>query len=135
MTDNPQLLAQLQYLSSGLLYISESDAPFETFLWQSITEESLTPELVRQLANYPPQTPVEVISADQFFALALRQEEWHDEEDTQVVKRYQALVAALKENLSQLQVYRVGKREIDIWIAGRTPGGNWGGLKTKVVET
>jgi hypothetical protein len=51
------------------------------------------------------------------------------------VHRFQNLVSILKQNLSQLQVYRVGDRSIDVYIVGVTPGGDWAGLATKLVET
>jgi hypothetical protein len=44
-------------------------------------------------------------------------------------------VSIVKQNLSQLQVYRVGSIDIDAYIVGVTDGGEWAGLSTKVVET
>jgi hypothetical protein len=34
-----------------------------------------------------------------------------------------------------LQVYRLGKIEIDVYVVGETPTGNLAGLSTKVIET
>jgi GTPase len=51
------------------------------------------------------------------------------------VKRFQNLVSVLKQNLSQLQVYRVGNTNINAYIVGVTDGGEWAGLSTKLVET
>jgi len=52
-----------------------------------------------------------------------------------MVQRFQNLVSVLKENLSQLQVYRVGNTDIDAYIVGVTDGGELAGLSTKQVET
>jgi hypothetical protein len=52
-----------------------------------------------------------------------------------MVQRFQNLVSVLKQNLSQLQVYRVGNIEIDVYIVGVTDGGGLAGLSTKLVET
>jgi hypothetical protein len=52
-----------------------------------------------------------------------------------MVQRFQNLVSVLKQNLSQLQVYRVGNTNIDAYIVGVTPGGELAGLSTKLVET
>jgi hypothetical protein len=76
-----------------------------------------------------------VVSVDEFFAIATAEEDWHDEEERETVHRFQNLVSILKQNLSQLQVYRVGDRSIDVYIVGVTPGGDWAGLATKLVET
>jgi hypothetical protein len=46
-----------------------------------------------------------------------------------------AIVSVLKQNLWQWQVYRVGSVEIDVYIIGVIPDGEWAGLYTKLVET
>ena len=76
-----------------------------------------------------------MLAVDGFFAIATQEEDWHDEEERETAKRFQNLVRILKQNLSQLQVYRVGSIEIDVYIIGMTPGGDWAGLSTQVVET
>jgi hypothetical protein len=131
MTD--WLVAQLKQASNGLLFGSETDAPFEVVSWYAQGE--LTPAKLLQLTNYPPNTSVELRTVDDFFAIATAEEDWHDQEERETVKRFQNLVSVLKQNLSQLQVYRVGNTNIDAYIVGVTDGGEWGGLSTKMVET
>jgi len=48
------------------------------------------------------------------------------------VKRFQNLVSVLKQNLSQLQVYRVGNTNINAYIAGVTFGGGLAGRAMNV---
>jgi len=74
------------------------------------------------------------VSVDDFFARAT-QEDWHDEEEREMMQRFQNRVSVLKQNLWQLQVYRVGNTNIDAYIVGVTPSGDWTGLSTKLVET
>ena len=124
---------QLQQASEGLLFGSETDAPFEVIHWP--TQEQLTPAKLLQLTGHPPDAPVELRTVDEFFAIATQEEDWHDEEERETVRRFQNLVSVLKQNLSQLQVYRVGSIEIDAYIVGVTDGGDWAGLSTKLVET
>jgi hypothetical protein len=77
-----------------------------------------------------------VFRVDDFFAIiATQEEDWHDEEERETAKHFQNLVSILKQNLSQLQVYRVGSIEIDVYIVGVTDGGGLAGLSTKLVET
>jgi hypothetical protein len=76
-----------------------------------------------------------MLAVDDFFAIATQEEDWHDEEERETVKLFQNLVSVLKQNLSQLQVYRVGNIEIDVYIVGVTDGGGLAGLSTKLVET
>jgi hypothetical protein len=51
------------------------------------------------------------------------------------VLKFQNLVNFLKQNLSQLQIYRGGSIDIDAYIVGVRDGGEWAGLSTKLVET
>ena len=76
-----------------------------------------------------------MLAVDDFFAIATQEEDWHEEEKRETVKRFQNLVSVLKQNLSQLQVYRVGSIEIDVYIVGVTSRAGLAGLSTKLVET
>jgi len=68
-------------------------------------------------------------------AIATQEEDWHDEEERKTVQRFQNLVSVLKQNLSQLQVYQVDNTNINAYIVGVAPSGEWAGLSTKLVET
>jgi hypothetical protein len=131
MTDS--IATQLKQASKGLLFGSETDAPFEVISWQA--QEQLTPAKLLQLTNHPPDAPLEMLAVDEFFAIATQEEDWHDEEERETVQWFQNLVNVLKQNLSQLQVYRVGSIEIDVYIVGVTDGGGLVGLSAKLVET
>ncbi|MBD2564540.1 MULTISPECIES: nuclease A inhibitor family protein [Nostoc] len=130
---NSEILEQLKRASDGLLFMSESEYPFEVLLWSNIAPA--TPEKVLKLTNHPQDTPVQVEEVDDFFSVATTAEDWHEEEEKATVKRFQTLVQTLEENLSNLQVYRLGKIEIDVYVIGQTPSGDSIGLSTKVVET
>lgn len=127
------ITTQLSSAAQGLLFLSESDAPFEVVHWSAQGE--LTPTKLLQLTEHPPDAPVELRTVDEFFEVATAEEDWHDEDERETVQRFQNLVSILKQNLSQLQVYRVGDRSIDAYIVGVTPSGEWAGLATKLVET
>ena|SRR4028118_426988 len=127
------IATQLKQASKGLLFLSESDALFAVIQWSAQGEP--TPAKLLQLTNHAPNAPVKVVSVDDFFAIATQEEDWHDEEERETVKRFQNLVSVLKQNLSQLQVYRVGNINIDAYIVGITAKGDWMGLSTKLVET
>lgn len=132
MTDST-ITTQLSSATQGLLFLSETDAPFEVIYWPAQGE--LTPTKLLQLTEHPPDAPVELRTVDEFFAIATAEEDWHDEEERETVQRFRQLVSILKQNLSQLQVYRVGSIEIDVYIVGVAQSGDWAGLSTQVVET
>src|SRR4028119_2411969 len=128
MTDS--IATQLKQASKGLFFLSETDAPFEVIHWSAQGE--LTPAKLLQLTNHPPDAPLKMLAVDDFFAIATQEENWHDEEERETVKLFHNLVSVLKQNLSQLQVFRVGSINIDVYIVGLTPGGGWAGLSTKL---
>ncbi len=130
---NTQIKDQLTEASNGLLLMSESEYPLEAFLWD-VTAPA-TSEKVLQQTNNSPDTPVKVVTVDDFFSVATTAEDWHEDEEKESVKKFQALVQTLKANLKNLQVYRLKEIEIDVYVVGETPTGNLAGLSTKVVET
>jgi hypothetical protein len=131
---NSELRYKLQKASDGLLLMSESDYPFEVFLWEAGCLV-ITPETILQKTGHPVDTPVEVVDIDSFFAVATAEQEWHNPEERETSKRFQALVETLRRNLNETKVYRLGERSIDVYIVGTTPTGDYAGLSTKVVET
>jgi len=121
---------RLAHLSEGLLFISESEYPLEQFLWQAA---DLTTETILTRAGKPVDTSIEEITLDDFFAPVATEEDWHDDEDRKNVQRFQELVKALSA-LENIQVFKLGKVEIDVYIVGAI-GKDLVGLKTTVIET
>jgi hypothetical protein len=130
---NSEILDQLRTATNGLLMMSESEYPFEVFLWEDAAP--VTPQKVIQQTNHPQDTPIKIVGIDDFFQVATTEEDWHEEEEKASVKRFQTLVQELKKNLTNLQVYRLGNKEIDVYVVGQTPAVNLAGISTKVVET
>lgn len=124
---------QLKKASDGLLWTSEADYPFEVFTWDNA--DTFTPALLLERAGYPRDAPVKVLTLDEFFTPATTEKDWHNEEEKAQVKRYQNLVTTLKQNLNDIQVYKVGEVQMDVYIPGKTDTGTIAGLSTKAVET
>ncbi|RCJ32076.1 nuclease [Nostoc punctiforme NIES-2108] len=130
---NSEIIDQLRTAADGLLMMSESEYPFEVFLWENTAP--VTPQKVVQQTNHSQDTLVKVVGIDDFFSVSTTAEDWHEEEEKATVKRFQTLVQELKKNLTNLQVYRLSSKEIDVYVVGQTPAGNLAGISTKVVET
>jgi len=130
-----KIIDTLKKAADGLLCMSESDYPFEVFLWESLGKEELTTEKLLEQTNHPKDTPVEVEDCDYFFETATQEQDWHGPEEKETVKKYQNLFKTLKECLTDLKVYRVGTINIDVYIVGISPSRNLTGLSTKLVET
>ena len=113
------LLRGLKRLTKGLQFQSESDYPVEPFA----------------LDSWKPGADARAVDFDNFFAAATEEQDWHDADARARVRKFQALVKFLKENLADVQVFKVGDTESDVYVVGRTASGNFAGVKTKVVET
>lgn len=125
----------LQKSSEGLLMTSESDHPFEVLLWKGEAQEPLTVEKLLRLTDHSQSSSVETIELDYFFRNSAQARDWHDENQKLMVERFQTLIETLKANLSEIQVYRVGTINVDVYIVGKTTSGDLAGLATKLIET
>jgi hypothetical protein len=121
----------LKQATDGLLMMSESEYPFAIFTWESA---SLNVTTVLEKTGYSQETPVKIVEIDDFFKNSVSEEDWHEDEEKATVKKFQNLVNVLKNNLTGLQVYKIGSKEIDVYILGTTSDGI-AGISTKVIET
>ncbi|MBO0348818.1 nuclease A inhibitor family protein [Phormidium pseudopriestleyi FRX01] len=122
---------QLTKLTQDLLWMSEADYPWEIVSYDC---SNLTPEQLLEQSNLPSNTPIETVSIERFFAPALREQSWHNEEERATRNRYQQLFDFLNDQLNDLIVYRLKEVEIDVYILG-TVEDKTIGLKTTIVET
>jgi hypothetical protein len=133
LKSDEQLIEELERAAAGLMFMSESEYPFETVYWKGLPEVSA--QHLRGLSGLGEDAPVATLSIDEFFGTATSDEAWRAEEGRLAARRYRELVAALKENLKEMKVYRVGEVNIPVYIVGRAESGNWLGVSTRVVET
>ena len=125
-----QITDRLSILSKDLLFPSESDFPLEPFTWESAT---ITPEIILTRSKKPADTAIESINLEDFFAPVMTDEDWFDDEDRQVAQRFRDLKTAIA-TLENVQVFKVGTIEIDVYIVGAI-GSDLVGLKTTIIET
>jgi len=125
------VIETLTQASQGLLMPSESEYPFEVFLWKDV---ELTPQKILELTNYPPATSIEQVELDYFFRNVATEKDWHDNIQKENVAKFQNLVQVVKGNLAEIRVYRIGTIEVSVYIVGKTNDGV-AGLATKVIET
>lgn len=132
-----EVALRLDAISANLLYPSETDEPFEGFYWLIEKEEGpLTKEDVREILALPDEVPVEERRFDAFFYPVAVPQDWHTEEELDLVDQFQEMIFELRKLVRKPQVFVVGKVEKDVYIVGKAKEGNfWAGLKTKIVET
>lgn len=119
--------AELTPVIDGLLYLSESDYPFEIVSYADAGTGEITPAHLLELLQLPADTVVEQRTADQFFSEYLL--------TGPDGAKYQQMRQLLEEHLTELTVIRVGTIEIDVYVVGRTKCGEIAGLKTVAIET
>lgn len=122
----------LQKAIQGLLYPSETDASFEIVHWQD--GENLDPKKVLQLSGHKPKDLVEIQSVEDFFKPLTDVQTWFGTEEKATAKKFGQLEAIIKQ-LKNPQVFKIGKIQIDIYVVGKSPTGDWVGVKTSAVET
>ena len=127
-----EVIDRLKQATTDLLWSSESDYPFEVVSWELGIE--LTPtDLFSNI--YDTDLAIESIPLIDLFEPVLTIEDWYEDAELALVDRYTHLLDSINNNLSEVQVFRVGEVEIDIYIIGKTPTGDIIGLKTRSVET
>jgi hypothetical protein len=122
-------------LLKDLLYPSESDEPIE---WISFQSSVLCPLTVNDLGLYqgfPSEVYVEEIAVENFWKPIITIEEWYEEDERVQVAKFLELKLLLETNLKNLQAFRAGQIEIDLYLLGQINENEWGGLKTKLIET
>lgn len=127
------LVDALEEATESLLYTSESDYPFEVFLWP--IDGPLTVEKIRTERGYSEEVPVEVLDFDDFIEPLSSAQDWHGPDEKRISEGYADLKVLLQENLTELLVFRFGEMEVDIYIVGTTTSGHFICLATRSVET
>ncbi len=133
MKTDEQILEELKQATSGLLMMSESDYPFEIIRWEAAFDP--TAESLRSRAGEAIAAPVSEQSIDEFFRAAVNERPDQTSEACRTAHQYQVLVQLLQENLRDPKVYRIGERNIHVYIIGKTASGEWMGVSTQIVET
>lgn len=128
-----ELAEELRAATDELLFMSESDYPFEIIRWSGSDE--LTPDYLRRVANVEAESPVAEVTLSDFFGTAAGEQDWKGEAELATARRYQSLVRLLEGELEEVRVYRVGEINIAVYVVGRSSEGNWLGVSTRAVET
>lgn len=125
--------SQLQQATQGLIFPSESDEPVTPV---SLNHAGpLTLELVAQLTGKATRKKPEVQTLEEFFAPAVKEQDWFEEEERQRCRRFQQLQRLLQSSLHDAHVYRFGSVEIDVYVLGVTPQNTIAGIQTRIIET
>ena len=130
---NDATLAQLQKLTQGLLFISESDAPLEPVSYAAPVGDLADAQLLQTLGE-DAKAKVEKVELTVF--LRNHTADQGKTGDVNLANRYKALQLYMKQELDGVQVYRVGTGpQVHVYALGRDVAGRLAGFKTVVTES
>jgi hypothetical protein len=129
---NSALLAKLTTDTAGLLYLSESDRPFDTFFAAGKGATVPTPAEFARIVGAPAGTHAEVRSLDNWIHHIVQYSQVGQPGDE---ARFTTLRDDLKGSLTDVKVYRLGERAVDTYLVGRNAFGDLVGVHTVAVET
>ena len=124
-------LQEIADAAEGLVFMSESDHPFEVVQLKSKKVE----KEIKQLAQKSADTTMETQTVDYFFRNMVKTYPGYSADQQETAERFLKLRELLKQKLKQVQVYRLGSIQVDAFIIGKLQDGSYGGLRTKLIET
>jgi hypothetical protein len=124
---------QIEAICRGLIYMSETDAPVQVFTGGKA--DRVTADTIGKAAGCDKDLPVEERSPGAFFERVTTVHEWFTAEQREDARRFAELERLLRENLTDLHVYRFGRVRITIIVAGLDEEKNILGVRTMAVET
>jgi histidine triad (HIT) family protein len=129
---NDATLAQLQKLTQGLAFISESDAPLEAVSYAAPTGDLTNAQLLQALGE-PASAKVEQVELTLFLR---NQTTDTSKAGVETANRYKALQVYLKQELDGVHVYRIGTGpQVHAYALGRDVAGRLAGFKTVLTES
>lgn len=129
------LQRELASLTEGLTFPSESDYPFEFVERSSTGSGPITVDAFRAAFSVPAAQTIEVRSLEQVFSWIATERPDMTDEERALARRYAALRDALSAQLQDVQVFRYGTIQVQVYLVGRTRCGAISGLKTVSIET
>ena len=133
-SDSPAAIAALQSATRDLLYLSESDEPFEIVHPGELAQPFGAGDACR-VAKRTTDCRVQEQRLEEFFGELAQERAWHGASEKETVRRYRALWHSFLDHLADPKVFRVGEIQVDIIIVGKTADGHWIGVKTRAIET
>jgi hypothetical protein len=128
-------LEEVTNLLKDLFYPSESDEPIEWVSFQASVSSPLTMSDLELYQGLPPGVAVEEIAEEEFWEPVTTMEDWYGDDEKAQVTKFLELKSVLEAHLKNVQGFRAGQTEVDLYLLGQLNEKEWGGLKTKLVET
>ncbi|MDI1240660.1 MAG: nuclease A inhibitor family protein [bacterium] len=123
---------ELKAACRPLTFISETDAEVTPFTAEKPSNRSLSGYLASLEIT---SDNIEEVGFEEFFDRLTSEKDWHGPREKKRSQQWSKLRGVLEENLESLRVIRVGRIQLEIFIAGMDATGRLAGVKTKAIET
>lgn len=130
-----EIVKQLEELTKGLFYLSESDYPLEVVVLNQVADNMPVLAAILAFTGQPAGAPVQEETLPYFFRNMTKERATADEETKNKTDCFWLLQSFMEQHLQDVKVYRLGKREIRAFALGKTTDNYYVGFKTIVVET
>ena len=128
-----EFIEKIKEITEGLYYMSESDAEIHPFMGNKV--EMITDEELLKENKSPDETPIEKKEFNDFFTYLTEFQDWFGDEERNTARKFGELKELLENNLKRLQVYKIGRIELDVYVVGLNCESKIAGVKTKAIET
>lgn len=128
-----KILSEISRACDGLVYISEQDAPITAFLSGRKPSEKLEETL--SFLSSKTGEEVEEVKFEIFFERLTADKDWHRAREKEIANKFRVLKQTLKDNLSELKVFKIGRVRKEIFVVGRDKDNRLVGVRTESVET
>ncbi len=126
-------LAAIRTAVTGLLFPSETDRPIVPFIGKKV--DQVSKEAIISSFGIKKTEAIERVEFEDFFERLTAEKDWFGKREKERAERFRLLKRELQESLSSLEVFRVGRVKIAIFVAGITSDGRLAGVRTEAVET
>ncbi|MBC7448064.1 MAG: hypothetical protein H7330_08400 [Hymenobacteraceae bacterium] len=126
------LAEELRGLVEGMLFVSESEAPFTVV---ELPKDAILPDTLRTLAGLPADAPAEEWTVADVLTPRTVVEEGASADDRRAADRVRGLLDFLTRKLARGAVYKLGTIKKPVFLIGRQPDKTWLGVQTEAVET
>ena len=135
LNEKKSLKDEIISLSSDLMYPSESDEKIEYYEIEVSTDERLSLANFRMYNGIRPEIEIEEMDFELFFKPLVKMEEWFGEDEKKWAEDSLKLKQLMSDRLKDIQILKVGKIEIEVYLFGKSEECKWEGIKTKLIET
>ena len=135
LNEKKSLKDEIISLSSDLMYPSESDEKIEYYEIEVSTDERLSLANFRMYNGIRPEIEIEEMDFELFFKPLIKMEDWFGEDEKKWAEDSLKLKQLMSDRLKDIQILKVGKIEIEVYLFGKSEECKWEGIKTKLIET